>query len=457
MLESIQVKVPTFVDNKVNIRDFGAVSDGKTLNTEAINAAVEACAAAGGGQVIIPKGLWLTGPIILKSGINLHVEAGAVVLFTPNYEQYPLRKVSLNGVEHVMVTSPIYGEDLENIAITGSGVFDGSGHCWRPVKRFKMTDKQWRELTASGGVVDSDGEIWWPNVEAMEGAEKLRQLMAKKAPLTEYDAVRVYLRPRLMNLINCRVVLIDGPTFQNSPMWNLHPILCEDITLRNITVRNPWYSQNGDGLDLESCRNAVVENSVFDVGDDAICLKSGKDEIGRKIGVPTENVVIRDCRVYHGHGGFVIGSEMSGGVRNIWVTGCQFIGTDVGLRFKSTRGRGGVVENVWIDSIDMVNIDGPAILFDMYYEVKPDEKKVMPVTEETPKFRNVSMKNVICRGADIGIFVRGLPEMPVRNLTFENVSITSDQGIQTIYAEAVEFKQVLVEDPNGKVLFDSEA
>ena len=127
MLEPIQVKVPTFVDNKVNIRDFGAVSDGKTLNTEAINAAVEACAAAGGGQVIIPKGLWLTGPIILKSGINLHVEAGAVVLFTPNYEQYPLRKVSLNGVEHVMVTSPIYGEDLENIAITGSGVFDGSG------------------------------------------------------------------------------------------------------------------------------------------------------------------------------------------------------------------------------------------------------------------------------------------------------------------------------------------
>ena len=213
-------------------------------------------------------------------------------------------------------------------------------NCWRPVKRFKMTDKQWRELTASGGVVDSDGEIWWPNVEAMEGAEKLRQLMVKKAPLTEYDAVRVYLRPRLMNLINCRVVLIDGPTFQNSPMWNLHPILCEDITLRNITVRNPWYSQNGDGLDLESCRNAVVENSVFDVGDDAICLKSGKDEIGRKIGVPTENVVIRDCRVYHGHGGFVIGSEMSGGVRNIWVTGCQFIGTDVGLRFKKHSGTG---------------------------------------------------------------------------------------------------------------------
>lgn len=455
MSESLQIVEPIFPEHTVDITDFGAVPGGKALNTEAINAAIAACAGQGGGRVVIPRGLWLTGPIVLQSNVNLHLERGALVLFTPEYDQYPVRKVNLRGIEQVMVTPPLFGEGLENIAITGNGVFDGSGHHWRPVKRMKMTEGQWRRLVESGGVVDADGRIWWPNAAALNGAAAYRQLAEANAPLEDYETVRVFLRPRLMNLINCRNILINGPVFQNSPMWNLHPLLCENVIIRNITVRNPWYAQNGDGLDLESCRSVIVENSIFDVGDDAICLKSGKDETGRKIGVPTENVLVRDCTVYHGHGGFVVGSEMSGGVRNVTVTRCEFIGTDVGLRFKTTRGRGGVVEKIDIDQINMINIDGPAIIFDMYYDAAPKGEEAVLVTEGTPEFRDVTIRNVVCRGAGTGIFLRGLPEMPLRRLKFNNIQITANKGVFISACEDPVFHDVLVENEQGQVLFKS--
>src|SRR5687768_12631193 len=177
-----------------------------------------------------------------------------------------------------------------------------------------------------------------------------------------YNSIKDFLRPNLLLLTNCKYILLDGPTFQNSPAWCLHPLMSENVTVRNVTVKNPWYAQNGDGIDVESCKNVLIENSVFDVGDDGLCMKSGRDEAGRKRGMPTENVIIRDCIVYHAHGGFVIGSEMSGGARNIWVSNCTFIGTDVGLRFKTARGRGGVVENIFVDGVDMTDIAGEAIL-----------------------------------------------------------------------------------------------
>jgi len=456
VLESLHISEPIFPNNMVNIADCGAVPDGKTLNTDAINRAIAACAEQGGGRVVIPRGLWLTGPIILQSNINLHLESGALVLFTPDYDQYPVRKVDLRGIEQIIVTAPLFGEGLENVAITGRGIFDGSGHHWRPVKKVKLTERQWSRLVESGGVVDAQGRIWWPNTAALNGAETLRQLDVRKAPLEEYEAVRVFLRPRLLNLISCRNILIDGPVFQNSPMWNLHPLLCENVIIRNVIVRNAWHAQNGDGLDLESCRNVLVENSIFDVGDDAICLKSGKNEIGRKIGAPTENVLIRACTVYHGHGGFVVGSEMSGGVRNVTVTGCQFIGTDVGLRFKTTRGRGGVVEQININQINMVNIEGPAITFDMYYEAASKDEVVVPVTEETPAMRDVTISNVICRGAEIGIFLRGLPEMPLRRLTFNQIEITANKGVFMSACEELAFKDVIVVNAQGQELFNSE-
>lgn len=267
--------------------------------------------------------------------------------------------------------------------------------------------------------------------------------------IAAYEPYKVYLRPVLVGLTNCRGVLLDGPTFQNSGSWCLHPRLCEHVTIRNVTVRNPWHSVNGDGLDLESCRYANIHNSSFDVGDDAICLKSGKNEQGRRTGVPTEYVTIRNCTVYHGHGGFTVGSEMSGGVRHVEVSDCTFIGTDNGLRFKSTRGRGGVVENITISNIWMKDIIKDAIVFDMYYEIKQEYADMAPVTEETPCFRNISISDTYCSGADKGIFLRGLPEMLLQNLRFDRVNVVANEGITCIDAEGVLFRDVRVTSRPG--------
>jgi len=237
--------------------------------------------------------------------------------------------------------------------------------------------------------------------------------------------------------------------------------MSEHITIRNINVKNPWYAQNGDGLDLESCRYVLVENSVFDVGDDGICIKSGRDEEGRKRNMPTQDVIIRNCTVYAAHGGFVIGSEMSGGAKNIWVNDCTFIGTDIGLRFKTTRGRGGVVENIYINNIAMRDIIGEAILFDMYYAAQdpipaagekrePPKVEMKPVTEETPQFRNIHINNVVANGAEKAIFVRGLPEMNVKNIVLENMVLQAKHGLDMTEGSDITLKniRILTKDTN---------
>jgi polygalacturonase len=330
--EMPRVPEPKIPRRTVSITNFGAVPDGKTLNTDAIARGMAALADKGGGRLIFPPGIWLTGPIGLKSHVELHLEEGALVQFKPDYNLYPPLQLDIKGRPRTVATSPIHGENLQDIAITGRGVMDGSGDAWRPVKKYKMTENQWKQLLgAPGSVLETNANLWWPSREAKE---RERQEGGH--------------RPNLLKFVNCRRVMLEGVTFQNSPGWNLHPLLCEDVTIRNVTVRYPWYSQNGDGLDLENCRNAVVRDSRFDVGDDAICLKSGKDEEGRRIAAPTENVLIENCIVYHGHGGVTIGSEMSSGVRNVRVNNCLFMGTDIGLRFKSQRGRGGVVDKIYI-------------------------------------------------------------------------------------------------------------
>lgn len=265
-----------------------------------------------------------------------------------------------------------------------------------------------------------------------------------------------------MKLVNCRKVLLEGVTFQNSPAWNLNPTLCEDVTIRDVTVRNPWYSQNGDGLDLEHCRNVVLRSSRFDVGDDAICLKSGAGERGRRMAAPTENVLVEDCIVYHGHGGFTIGSEMSGGVRNVRVNNCVFMGTDVGLRFKSTRGRGGAVEKIYISNVRMTDIPTEAIGFNMYYggQAPLDEKgdlgasrpKEVPVTEATPQFRDIYIENVICRRAQTAVLLQGLPEMPIRGIHLKNVSISAETGMVWMDAENIICENVEIANSKGPVL-----
>ncbi len=320
---------------------------------------------------------------------------------------------------------------------------DGSGDAWRPVKKYKMTENQWKQLLArTNSVLEESGNIWWPSVEAKERERREGRQ-----------------RPNLLKLVNCRRVLLEDVTFQNSPCWNLNPALCEDLTLRNVVVRNPWYSQNGDGLDVENCQKVVVRGSRFDVGDDGICLKSGANEEGRRIGVPTGNVLIEDCVVYHAHGGVTIGSEMSAGVRNVRVNNCLFIGTEVGLRFKSTRDRGGVVEKIYISNVRMTDIATDAIGFDMYYSGQgPGEggesasAEIVPVSEKTPQFRDVYIEDVICRGAHQAVALQGLPEMPIRGIHLRNVSLTAERGMACTDAQDITLDNVEILNSRGPVM-----
>jgi len=450
------IKHPTFRKDTINIKKYGAVADGNTLNTKAINDAISAMHQRKGGVVLVPAGLWLTGPIVIKSNVNLHLATGATLLFTRDFDQYPLVKANYEGLLQMRNQSPISATDAVNIAITGKGIIDGNGDAWRAVKKDKLTESQWKKLVSSGGLVSDDNRTWYPTAKNKKGSSMQNPgAISPEKDAAFYESVKDFLRPNLLLLTNCKYILLDGPTFQNSPAWCLHPLMSEHLTVRNISVKNPWYGQNGDGIDVESCKNVLIENSIFDVGDDALCMKSGRDAEGRKRGMPTENVIIRNCTVYASHGGFVIGSEMSGGAKNIYVNNCTFIGSDIGLRFKTTRGRGGVVENIFIKDIYMKDIPGEAILFDMYYMAKDPvalagEKRELPkvefktVDESTPVFKNFHISNVYCNGAEKGIFVRGLPEMHVKDIVLENMVIQAKKGIDIQEATGIAFKNITI-------------
>ena len=425
-----EVSQPSFPDYEVNIRDFGALSDGVTLNTEAINNAIKAVSSKGGGKVIIPEGLWLTGPVVLLSNVNLYAEKNALIVFSSDTSLYPIIDTSFEGLDTKRCQSPISAMNAENIAITGNGVFDGAGDRWRPVKKDKMTERQWKNLVSSGGKVDENGKVWYPDAGALKASVLMTGQNNGQKEITdeEWTYMKSWLRPVMLSIVKSKRILLEGVTFKNSPGWCIHPLSCESLILNDVKVFNPWYSQNGDALDVESCKNVVVTNCLFDAGDDAICIKSGKDADGRRRGEPCENVIVKDNTVLHGHGGFVVGSEMSGGVRNVYVADCTFIGTDVGLRFKSTRGRGGVVENIYVDNINMINIPGDALIADLYYAVKEAPGAPVPaVTEETPAFKNIHISNVSCKGAGRAMFLNGLPEMPIENFSVKNMKVTNAQ------------------------------
>ena len=448
---------PKFRKDTTSIVKFGAVPDGYTLNTKSINDAINAVNKKGGGVVLVPAGLWLTGPVVIKSNVNLHLALGATLLFTADKSQYPLIAANWEGLPQMRNQSPVSATDAVNIAITGKGIIDGNGDPWRAVKSDKLTASQWKKLVASGGVLSEDKKTWYPSEGFLKGSKMSANpgMITPDRDAAYYESIKDFLRPNMVLFTKCKSVLLEGVIFQNSPAWCLHPLMCENLTVKNIFVKNPWYAQNGDGIDVESCKNVLIENSVFDVGDDALCMKSGRDAEGRKRGMPTENVVIRGCTVYSSHGGFVIGSEMSGGARNIYVSNCTFIGADIGLLFKTTRGRGGVVENIFIKDIYMKNIPAEAILFDMYYMAKDPvalvgEKRELPksefkpVDETTPSFRNFHISNVYCNGAEKGIFVRGVPEMHVKNIVLENMVLQADKGIDVQEASNITFRNIKV-------------
>jgi polygalacturonase len=482
---SQSVPLPKFPNREMSITDFGAVGDGVTLNTEAFTKAIAALSQRGGGKLIVPPGIWLTGPIKLASKVNLHLERGAFIQFSGDYKLYPLTVIDMKGEKEVDSVSPISGENLQNVAITGDGILDGGGEAWRAIKKTKLSDAEWKALIKSGGVVNKKGDTWYPSQQVMDGAKVVERLRTNNVlNIADYEPYHQFLRPKMLRLIGCENVLLQGVTFQNPPNWTINPVLCENVSILNVEVRNSPDAQNSDALDLESCRHAVIRDCIFDAGDDGICIKSGKDAAGRRIGVPTEDVLVSGCTVYHAHGGFTIGSEMSGGVRNLRVDNCTFIGTDVGLRFKSTRGRGGVVEKIYISNVRMKDIVGDAINFNLYYggrSVLEETNKaagaseatetnnvaeaadaagaaetastnVPPVTVETPQFRDIHIENIICCGAKGAIVLQGLPEMPLRDIILKNVSIASQKGVSVTDAENISFENVQVKNKTGDAL-----
>jgi len=459
-----KIKAPVFKKNTVVITDFGGVGDGNTLNTESFSKAIDALSIKGGGKLTVPAGIWFTGPIVLKSNINLHLEKGALILFSTDFDLYPLVNTSFEGLETRRCQSPVSGRNLVNVAITGEGTINGSGEAWRPLKKAKVTEAYWNKVIKSGGVL-KDPSYWFPSKSSMLG-ESISDMNVPRGKLTDAQwlEIRDFLRPVMISLIECKNVLLQGVLFENSPSWNIHPLMCENVIIDDIFARNPGYAQNGDGLDVESCKNVLIVNSTFDVGDDAICIKSGKDEEGRRRARPTENVIVDNCKVFQGHGGFVVGSEMSGGVRNISVRNCQFLGTDVGLRFKSNRGRGGVVENIYISDIYMFNIATDSFLFDLYYGGKsasealddgdetPKPTLIPAVTTETPSFRNIYVKNIVSRNARRAMFFNGLPEMNIANINVENAFFSAEYGAVISESNGIKLKNIRIVPKNGSAL-----
>ena len=455
---------PSFPANKVSIVDFGGIGDGIELNTQAFANAIDALDAKGGGQLTVPPGVWLTGPIVLKSNINLHLEDKSIILFSPDKDLYPLVETVFEGFDTRRCQSPISGRNLENIAITGSGAIDGNGHYWRPLKKQKVSDNFWKRETSKGGVFKR-ADYWMPSAQYLHG-DTISNMNVPRHLTTEAEwaSVKDFLRPVMISFQECKNVYLQGVIFQNSPAWNIHPFMCENVILDGVQVRNPSYAQNGDGLDLESCKNAIIVNSTFDVGDDGICIKSGKDEDGLRRNIPCENVIVDNCTVFKGHGGFVVGSEMSGGVKNISVSNCQFLGTDVGLRFKSRRGRGGVVENIYITNISMIDISTEPIHFNLYYGGKSvvetlEDNDAEPVTEilpavdiTTPTFRNIYIKNITCSNARKAMYFYGLPEHNIDNINVENVVIHSTLGAEILESRNITLKNVNIYPLEGPAL-----
>jgi hypothetical protein len=457
------LKKPTFRKFQVSVKDFGGIPDGVTLNTKAFAEAIRVLSQKGGGTLNVPAGVWFTGPIEFQSNINLHLEKGSIILFSPDKSLYPIVETVFEGLDTHRCQSPISGRNLINVAITGDGAIDGNGHYWRAVKKDKVTAGLWKEIISGGGFVENDN-YWVPSEQFLKGQNMSDMNVPQNMTDEGWESIRDFLRPVMVSFIECKNLLLEGVIFQNSPAWNLHPLMCENVIVDHVQVRNPSYSQNGDGIDLESCKNSIIVNSSFDCGDDGICIKSGKDEDGRRRARPCENLIVDNCTVFKGHGGFVVGSEMSGGIKNMKVSNCKFLGTDVGLRFKSTRGRGGVVENIYIENINMIDIGSEALLFDLFYGGKsaaeskdgpkenPVTQELLPVTEETPSFKNIYIKDITCVNADRAIYFNGLPEMNVTNINIENVIISSKKGIELSESDGIVFKNIKIVHERGPAL-----
>ena len=383
-----QPAAPVIPAVTVSLADFGGVGDGITSNTEAFSKAISALNKQGGGHLNVPAGIWLTGPISLKSKIDLHVERGAIILFSPDKKEFLDDKGK--------VKPGITASKRTDISITGEGIIDGNGEWWRAVKRGKVSDVEWKDYKALGGVEADDGKLWYPF--------NLKHFDNIAADLKAQEKMRTH----LIRFTDCERVLLEGVTVQNSPKFHIVPTRCKDVALIGVTVRCPWNAQNGDGIDLMFSQRVLVAECTVDVGDDGICLKAGAGANALPQG-PVQDVLIRNNTVFHAHGGFVIGSEFSAGIRNVVVKDNVFSGTDTGLRFKSAPGRGGKTEKIVIEDIVMSDIRGQAVVFETtYVDVPVGTEGKSEVTEQfLPEFTDIDIRRVTCRDARIGIKARG--------------------------------------------------
>jgi hypothetical protein len=411
-----QLQRPVFPERVFDIRDYGAVADGTTKDTQAFAKAIEACAAAGGGRVLVPAGKWFTGPIHLASNTDLHLAEGAEIIFSDRFEDYlPVVLVRVGGIEIYNYSPFIYARDSNNIAITGPGKLNGNAQKWwawagRETNRFF-------EMSAAGVPVE------------------------QRVFGTEADAIR----PNFVSFVNCRNVLLEGFTIGGGPNWTIHPTYCENVIIRRLNVVTS--GPNNDGIDPDSCKNVLIEHCTFETGDDCVVLKSGYNEDGWRVGKPTENVVMRYCSSKRGHGGLVVGSEMSGDVRNVYMHDCEFEGTDRAVRIKSRRGRGGVVENIWAQNLKVRNMQREVIILNMVYGA--DTRQA--ANEKPPVFRNIFIRNVVGDGAPTAVLIRALEDSPVENVRLQDVKIKSTKGIICSNVKDVLFENVNVTPARGPV------
>ena len=411
-----------------NVVSNGADRTGKVKCTEIINKLIDKIALEGGGTLFFPGGTFLTGPIIMKSNITLYIDAGATIKFSDDFDDYlPMVPSRWEDVRVKNFKSQIYAYQCENIAIKGGGHLEGQGKKW------------WDFMRTAGSKQQPVSK--WQEIFKKENAD----LLAKNPYIS---AKNNFLRPPMVTTYECKNVLIEGVSFSNPPFWTIMPAFSDNITVTGITVENPGNSPNTDGIDPSSCRNVHISNSHFSVGDDCIVIKSGRDEDGREAARPTENITITNCTMLKGHGGVVIGSEMSGNVKRVVISNCVFEGTDRGIRIKTMRGRGGVVEDIRISNVVMYNMVNEGILITLRYQsTKPE-----PLSERTPSVKNVQITGVTVRGADRPVAVYGLEEMSVSQISFNDIQSVSRRGILLENASDISLHDIRMEIKEGSAL-----
>ncbi len=410
-----------------NVTDYGIHADSTKLITPNINVLIKTVHSNGGGTIYFPAGTYRTGPIKLLSNITLYLEAGSKLKFSDNFDDYlPMVESRYEGVDVKSFSPLIYAYEAENITIAGRGTIDGQGKKW------------WDFLFQLFNNPEHKKTKW-----QLEFVSENKDMIMPEDP---FIFELGYCRPPFIQPMYCKNVRIEGITIMNSPFWTVNPEFCENVTIHGITISNPD-SPNTDGINPESCKNVHISDCHISVGDDCITIKSGRDEPGRKKAAPAENYTITNCTMLSGHGGVVIGSEMSGDVRNIVISNCIFDGTDRGIRIKSTRGRGGIVENIRVSNIVMRDIRLEAVKLNLFYSKTDPE----PVSVRTPQFRNIHCSN-ITGTAKQAIAIIGLPEMPVKEISFTDINLESETGISVSETEDISFIHVTIKNKMGEAL-----